>query len=76
MAQDVPLAEGLGVIAALPYEPAPATLEYLRHTPATYLLVTPSQVPTWSTIEPVLGASPALADAHQIGDVRVYRIVH
>jgi hypothetical protein len=56
--------------------PAPATLEYLRRSPATHLLITPSQVPTWTAIEPILRASPALADEQTIGDVRVYRIVH
>jgi hypothetical protein len=62
--------------AALKDFPAPATLEYLRRSTATHLLITPSQVPTWSTIEPVLRGSPALADGQTIGDVRVYRIVH
>jgi hypothetical protein len=61
--------------AALQDFPAPATLEYLRHSSATHLLITPSQVPTWTTIEPILRASPALADEQTIGDVRVYRIV-
>jgi hypothetical protein len=62
--------------AALKDFPAPATLEYLQRSPATLLLVTPSQVPNWPAIEPVLRASPALADEQTIGDVRVYRIVH
>jgi hypothetical protein len=62
--------------AALREFPAPATLEYLRRSSATHLLVTPSQVPNWTTIEPVLRGSPALADEQTIGDVRVYRIVH
>jgi hypothetical protein len=55
--------------------PAPATLEYLRQSSATHLLITPSQVPNWSAVEPVLRQSPALADELTIGDVRVYRIV-
>jgi hypothetical protein len=62
--------------AALEAFPAPETLEYLRRSSATHLLITPSQVPTWSTIEPVLRGSPALADEQTLGDVRVYRIVH
>jgi len=62
--------------AALQDFPAPATLDYLRRSSATHLLVTPSQVPNWTTIEPVLRGSPALADEQTIGDVRVYRIVH
>lgn len=62
--------------AALKDFPAPATLEYLQRSSATHLLVTPSQVPDWTTIEPVLRGSPALADEQTIGDVRVYRIVH
>jgi hypothetical protein len=62
--------------AALKDFPAPETLEYLRRSSATHLLITPSQVPTWTTIEPVLRGSPALADEQTIGDVRVYRIVH
>jgi hypothetical protein len=62
--------------AALADFPAPATLDYLRRSSATHLLITPSQVPTWTTIEPVLRGSPALAGEQTIGDVRVYRIVH
>jgi hypothetical protein len=62
--------------AALKDFPAPETLEYLRRSSATHLLITPSQVPNWTTIEPVLRGSPALADEQTIGDVRVYRIVH
>ncbi len=62
--------------AALQEFPAPETLEYLRRSSATHLLVAPSQVPNWTTIEPVLRGSPALADEQTIGDVRVYRIVH
>jgi hypothetical protein len=62
--------------AALKDFPAPASLEYLRGSSATHLLITPSQVPDWTTIEPVLRGSPALADEQIIGDVRVYRIVH
>lgn len=62
--------------AALKDFPAPATLEYLRGSAATHLLITPSQVPNWTTIEPVLRGSRALADEQTIGDVRVYRIVH
>jgi hypothetical protein len=62
--------------AALKDFPAPATLEYLRQSSATHLLITPSQVPNWTTIEPILRGSPALAGEQTIGDVRVYRIVH
>ena len=62
--------------AALKDFPAPATLDYLRRSPATYLLVTPSDVPNWSAMEPVLAASPALTDARTIGGVRLYRVVH
>jgi hypothetical protein len=62
--------------AALKDFPAPDTLDYLRRSAATHLLVTPSQVPNWNTIEPVLRNTPALAGEQQIGDVRVYRIVH
>jgi hypothetical protein len=62
--------------AALKDFPAPETLDYLRRSRATHLLITPSQVPNWTTIEPVLRGSPALADEQTIGDVRVYRIVH
>lgn len=63
-------------VAALKDFPSPATLEYLRQSAATHLLITPSQVPNWSTIEPILMRTPALADGMTIGDVRVYRIVH
>ena len=55
--------------------PGPAALDYLRQSSATHLLITPSQVPSWPAVEPVLRHSPALADEQTIGDVRVYRIV-
>jgi hypothetical protein len=61
--------------AALQDFPASATLDYLRQSGATHLLITPSQVPNWPAIEPVLRQSPALADEQIVGDVRVYRIV-
>jgi hypothetical protein len=62
--------------AALKDFPSPAAIDYLRRSPATYLLVTPSEVPTWSAMEAVLAATPALADPRTIGGVRVYRVVH
>jgi hypothetical protein len=38
--------------------------------------VTPSDVPNWFAMEPVLASSSALTDARTIGGVRVYRVVH
>lgn len=54
--------------------PDRAAIEYLQRSPATLLLVTPSQIPGWSTMQPVLDSATGLTFVQQMGDVRVYRI--
>lgn len=56
--------------------PDTASLDYLRRSPATLLLVTPSEIPAWPTMRPILDTAPGLAFLQQIGAVRVYRIDH
>jgi MFS family permease len=54
--------------------PAPTAIDYLRQSPATLLLVTPSQIPSWPAMQPVLDSTAGLTFLQQIGEVRVYRI--
>lgn len=54
--------------------PAPTAIEYLRQSPATLVLVTPSQIPSWAAMQPVLDSAVGLTFLQQIGEVRVYRI--
>jgi len=61
--------------AALIDFPSPATLEYLRKSSVTHLLVTPAHVADWPSTESVLRNAPALADEMVLEDVRVYRVV-
>jgi hypothetical protein len=56
--------------------PAPASIAYLRRSPATLLLVTPSQVAGWPAMQPVLDTAAGLTFQQEIGGVRVYRIAH
>jgi len=61
---------------ALAAFPDAASIDYLRRSPATLLLVTPSAIPGWAAMQPVLDRAPGLAFRQQIGGVRVYRIEH
>jgi hypothetical protein len=54
--------------------PAPSSIAYLRQSPATLVLVTPSQIPAWTAMQPVLDGAAGLTFLRQIGEVRVYRI--
>ena len=37
--------------------------------------MTPSQIPEWTTMEPLVNASPGLVLDRTLHDVRVYRLV-
>lgn len=54
---------------------SPSSVEYLRNSPATHLLLTPPEIPGWDTMEPQVGAEAALEYVQTFGNVRVYRIV-
>jgi len=54
--------------------PSSASIEYLRRSPATYLLVTPAQIPAWPAVQRALDAAAGLTFQQQFGGVRVYRI--
>jgi hypothetical protein len=62
-------------MAALKDFPAPSSIDFLQRSGATYVLLTPSQIPTWGTMEPRVNAEPALQPVQTFNDVRVYRVV-
>ena len=66
------LAERAGALKNFPDAPA---IDYLRASSATYVLMTPSQIPGWDTMDRRVSAEPALQFVHAFNDVRVYRIV-
>jgi hypothetical protein len=58
--------------AALKEFPSPASLAYLKGSPATHVLLTPSQISNWDTMERSL--TTALRLEQTIDGVRVYKI--
>jgi hypothetical protein len=55
--------------------PSASSLEFLRSVGTTYVLMTPSQIPNWDTMERLVSAEPALQYVQTFHDVRVYRVV-
>lgn len=55
--------------------PSPRSLDFLRSVRTTHVLMTPSQIPEWTTMEPLVNASPGLVLDRTLHDVRVYRLV-
>ncbi|CAN5367849.1 hypothetical protein BH23ACI1_BH23ACI1_16910 [soil metagenome] len=62
-------------LAALNDFPSRSSVEFLRASRATHLLLTPSQIPDWDTMQRLVGAEPALDYVQTFGDVQVYRIL-
>ena len=60
--------------AALRDFPSSASVDYLRLTGVTHVLLTPFAIPNWDTMEPALHNSPVLQLEHTIEGVRVYRL--
>jgi hypothetical protein len=50
-------------------------VEFLQASHATHLLLTPSQISDWDTMQRLVGAEPAFDYVQTFGDVQVYRIL-
>ncbi len=55
--------------------PAPPTVDFLRSVRTTYVLLTPSQIPNWETLERLVNTAPGLQYVQTFNDVRVYRVL-
>jgi hypothetical protein len=55
--------------------PGPEAWAFLKASAATYVLVTPAQIPEWTELEPLLAAEESLAPVATLEGVRVYRFV-
>lgn len=55
--------------------PSPRSVDFLRALGTTYVLMNPSQIPEWATMEGLVNASPGLAFDRTLNDVVVYRVV-
>ena len=55
--------------------PSERSINFLRSVRTTYVLMNPSQIPDWATMERLVNASPGLALDRTLNDVVVYRIL-
>jgi hypothetical protein len=61
-------------IAALHDFPSESSVRFLQRTSATYVLLTPTEIKDWDTMEARVRAVPVLRFEQQLGGVRVYRL--